>query len=155
MNERNTYHLSELRLVQIARSGEDDQHLHECVFCREQYDALREMLLGAPHEGERDEGSDEQSFRLAAQSDTETDNEQRWRQTWYLEDGALVIRVIEDTRTQHLTGYCIGDPERYPALRIRFSGLQDVFVPDAQGRFDIGSSSIEIEPMRIEIEEGG
>ena len=153
MNELNTYHLSEIRLVQIARSGEDDPHLHECVFCREQYDALRGMLLGAPHERAAESPGGDQSYRLAAQSETDTDEDQRWRQTWYLEDGALVIRVIEDIGEQRLTGFCIGDPGRYGGLRIHFSGLKDVFTPDAQGRFDIGPSSIEIEPMRVEIEE--
>jgi hypothetical protein len=155
MTEQNISHLSELRLVQIARSGEDDPHLYECAFCREQYDALREMLLGAPQEQRAGTHPGDSSFRLAAQSEADTDEDQRWRQTWYLEDGALVIRVIEETEKQRLTGFCIGDPERYAALRIRFSGLQDVFTPDAQGRFDIGPSSIEIEPMRVDIEDRG
>ncbi|MBN1446916.1 MAG: hypothetical protein JXA28_03210 [Bacteroidetes bacterium] len=153
MKQQRTSHLPELRLIQLARSGEDHPHLAECAFCREQYEALREMLLGAPAERGESIPHDDRSFRLAAASEPMTTEVQRWRQTWYLEDGALVLRVLEDRDVQQLIGFCIGDPHRYAHLKIHFSGIARSFTPDAQGRFEIGPSSLEIEPMRVHIEE--
>jgi len=153
MNGRRTSHIPELRLIQLARSGEDHPHLVECAFCREQYEALRTILLGAPVRFDGSQPSKDQPFRLAAQTGQTAREAQRWRQTWYLEDGALVIRVLEDVDTDQLVGFCISDPRRYPRLRIRFSDIPDSFSPDAQGRFIIGPATIEIEPMRVYIEE--
>ncbi len=90
-------------------------------------------------------------FRLAAQGGSEHLEELVWRQTWYLEEGQVVIRVVEDTEEALLLGYVLCNPDRLSTLRIRFSGLEQSFLPDPAGRFVIGPASIDIEPMRVQL----
>ncbi|MDT8323372.1 MAG: hypothetical protein RRA94_04600 [Bacteroidota bacterium] len=147
----NTYgtHISEAELVQLARDGGPHSHCDNCAFCREQLEQLRSMLqASAPSPGANTMPKD---FRLAAQSTPPVSEKIRWRQTWYLEDGVVVLRVVEDCRENQLIGYLLCAEDRLAAMRVRFSGIDTSFVPDAEGRFVIGPSSIAIEPMSVQL----
>jgi len=144
-------HMSEAELVQLARSGGTHPHCDACAFCREQLLQLRDML-GGTGAAEVDESGTPAQFRLAAQSFEQVDSDTRWRQTWYLEDGAVVLRVVEDRRESALDGYLLCAPERLQNMQVRFSGIEECFRPDSEGRFRIGPSSIEIEPMSVLLE---
>jgi hypothetical protein len=150
MNDRRT-HMSEAELVQLARSGGTHPHCDVCAFCREQLAQLRAMRDHVDAAGEAD-GATLMQFRLAAQGAPQVTEDTRWRQTWYLEDGAVVLRVVEDRREQMLTGFLLCAPERLETARVRFSGIAESFRPDSEGRFTIGPSSIDIEPMSVQLE---
>ena len=145
-------HIPEAQLVQLARSGEAHAHLTECVFCREQLEQLRELFGDEQRSIDAQPGSPERKFRLAAQSAPDIADDIVWRQTWYLDDGQIVVRVVEDSREGVLIGYLLADPLPEEGLRVRFSDIDAAFVPDADGRFVIGPASIEIEPMLVLIE---
>ena len=137
--------------MQLARDGRTHPHCDVCAFCREQLEQLRDLMQGRMQGSAEGEGAVRRSFRLAAQSNVGTFEGIRWRQTWYLEDGALLVRVVEDTAEHLLIGYCLCDPARLPGLRLRFSGIDGIFVPDATGRFILGSAGIDVEPMHVMI----
>lgn len=143
-------HIPEPELVQIARDGGNHPHCDDCACCREQLAQIRQMLedVAPPQSAE---GAQAKPFRLAAQGAAPAVEETRWRQTWYLEDGGVVLRVVENHREDLLVGYLLCDSGRLPGLRVRFSGIDEDFLPDAEGRFVIGPSSIEIEPMSVRL----
>jgi hypothetical protein len=145
-------HIPEAELVHYARCGESHPHLKECAFCREQLEQLRELLVDVERVLDGQVGSSPRHFRLAAQSASNAVADIIWRQTWYLDEGRIVIRVVEDSREGVLVGYFLGDRHPGDVVHIRFSDLDRSFSPDAEGRFIIGPSSIEIEPMSAFIE---
>ena len=150
----NGTHLSDMALVVLAASRKSHPHLDSCAYCREQYRTLIEMEefeaeadMKAP-----DAKTEVARYRLAAQSDVQMDADLILRQTWYLDEGRLLLRVFEEDGTR-LIGYVICAPERLAKLRVRFSGIDKSFVPASDGSFVIGSVALPIEPMAVTIEE--
>ena len=144
-------HIPEPELIQLARTGGAHPHCAECAFCSEQLTQLRSMLGQEqfPLPGQRPPPD---RFRLAAQGGAEEIEELIWRQTWYFEEGQIVLRVVEDPEEDVLLGYVLCDPERLSTIRVRFSGLETSFLPDPAGRFVIGPPSIDIEPMTVQLQ---
>lgn len=147
-------HLSDMALVVLAASRKSHPHLDSCAYCREQYTTLIEM---EEFEAEADVKPTQMKaevsrFRLAAQSDVEMDADLILRQTWYLDEGRVLLRVFEEDGTR-LIGYVICAPERLAKLRVRFSGIDKRFVPASDGSFVIGSVSLPVEPMAVTLEE--
>ncbi|MBE0643239.1 MAG: hypothetical protein IH600_04100 [Bacteroidetes bacterium] len=144
-------------LLFFARNGQPSAHLDRCAFCREQFELAVDFLASAPEifqDGEVEAGTEEFSYRsthyrLAAQSTTASAPQYRLRRTWYLNNNAVILRVIEDTQRQQLTGFFIAERSEDQHIRIRFDGIDREFVPDANGVFEIGTSSIDIEPMKV------
>ncbi len=143
-------------LLSLARRGEPSAHMHACSFCREQFALAMDFLSSAgemmqesdavPSEGS---GYRQTAYRLAAQSSAAAVPQYRLRRTWYLNNNAAILRVIEDTLEQQLTGFFIAERSEDQHIRIRFDGIDREFVPDSNGVFEIGTSSIDIEPMKV------
>lgn len=153
----NGSHLTDIALIVLATGRKTHPHLESCTYCREQYDALLEME--ELRYSEKDipgniaaEPSQTNGFRLAAQSDVGTDSDLVLRQTWYLDEGRVLLRVFEE-EANVLVGYVLCAPERLPSLRFRFSGIDNVFIPSKNGSFVIGDPDIPIEPMAVTFEE--
>ncbi len=144
-------------LLTLARQEKPSVHMESCSFCMEQYDLAVDFLTAAPEmlqSGEREEATDDvrhkaMPYRLAAQTANTAIPQYRLRRTWYLDNNAAILRVIEDTVRKSLTGFFIGDHLGAPDIRIRFDGLEQEFVPDINGVFEIGVSEIDIEPMKV------
>ncbi len=144
-------HLSPARLVSLASGRQTHPHLESCAFCREQYDMLAE--LDEQQTVETPSGdSTAIPFRLAAQSFVQEAASQRLRQTWFLENGNVLIRVFEESAHERLVAYVICETDRFAGLRIRFSGIDEVFRPADDGSFIIGGNDIAIEPMTVELD---
>ncbi len=149
-------HLSDIALIVLAARRAPHPHIEACAYCREQYEALiamedlDEAHSNAPRQ-DTDDSVSQRPFRLAAQSNVDMDTEIILRQTWYLDEGRVLLRVFEE-RSHLLIGYVICAPERLSTLRIRFGGLESVFTPGSDGSFLIGSADIPIEPMQVTIE---
>lgn len=155
-------HLSDIALIALAARRGSHPHIEACAWCREQYEALC-ALDDFEHAGSGGDASGDESgadpatigmnrpFRLAAQSDVEMDQALVLRQTWYLDEGRVIVRVFEEEKNS-LVGYVICAPERLAVLRLRFSGLDASFEPGHDGRFLIGGAEIPIEPMSVTIE---
>lgn len=144
-------------LMAMARRRDPSAHLDHCAFCREQYAYALELLdildgnglESFDREGLDGVGPRAASYRLAAQTGEAVAPLFRLRRTWYLQNNAVILRVIEDTVRQRLTGYLISEPDPEHRLRVRFDGLKTEFQPDRNGVFDIGAASIDIEPMNV------
>lgn len=143
-----------MALVVLAASRKSHPHLDSCSYCREQYRALIEMeeFEAEAEDNTSDEGSEVSRYRLAAQSGVEMGVGLVLRQTWYLDEGRVLLRVFEEDSTR-LIGYIICAPERLANLRVRFSGIDESFVPASDGSFVIGSVSLPVEPMAVMLEE--
>lgn len=146
-----------ITLLSMARAGRSSPHMAACSFCREQFElavdllastAVTEEFDGSAQE-KLDPGSLPPSYRLAAQTADALQPQFRLRRTWYLKDNSVILRVIEDTRRQLLTGFFIAEHAEDLRLRIRFDGIEREFHPDDNGVFEIGSASIDIEPMKV------
>ncbi len=138
-------HISLERLVTLALRGETDPHLSKCSFCREQLAFLRDLEDEVQEDGQFEAPG---VFRLAAATHTDSGSLDL-RRTWYLEDDQALVRVFEDRMRHLLIGSLLVDPKLYGVVRLRFSGLDREFIPDKDGRFDIGPSGIDIEPMAV------
>ena len=144
-------------LLTMARRGESSPHLSICSFCREQYEYALELLSTLSATGDAAEARDPKgdpamrpaAYRLAAQTAEAAAPLFRLRRTWYLNNNAVILRVIEDTLRQQLTGFLIAEDERDRPQRIRFDGIEREFLPDRNGVFGIGAASIDIEPMTV------
>lgn len=153
-------HLRIPEIIRLAMKGEYHTHFLDCAFCREQYeDALHlESFLEGVAEIQSADSTAEtppSSYRLAAQSSDDVSNATYVRRTWYLEDGNVILRVMEDTEKQILYGHLVIDPERLATSVVRFSGIDMDFSPDDRGLFDIGSTSMEIERMEVAVSRTG
>lgn len=150
----NGTHLSDMALVVLAASRKSHPHLDSCSYCREQYQALIEMeeFEADAKTNATDARSGDSRYRLAAQSGAEMEAGLVLRQTWYLDEGRVLLRIFEEDGTR-LIGYLICAPERLPNMRVRFSGLDESFVPAADGSFVIGSAALPVEPMAVTLEE--
>ncbi len=153
-------HLSDIALIVLAARRGSHPHIESCAWCREQYEALLAIEDMEQAESETEASGEEASagfagtnrpFRLAAQSSVGMDQDLVLRQTWYLDEGRVIVRVFEENK-EHLVGYVICDPARFAELRLRFSGIDQLFAPAHDGSFRIGSVTIPIEPMAVEIE---
>jgi hypothetical protein len=153
-------HLSDIALIVLAARRGSHPHIESCAWCREQYEALLALEDIAQAEdaaetsGEKAEAGfagTNRPFRLAAQNAVEMDQDLVLRQTWYLDEGSVIVRVFEENK-EYLVGYVICDPARLADLRLRFSGIDQLFTPAHDGSFRIGSATIPIEPMAVEIE---
>jgi len=152
-------HLSDIALIVLAARRGSHPHIEACAWCREQYEALL-ALDDMEHAGSemRTDGEEagagfagtKHPFHLAAQSAAEMDQDLVLRQTWYLDEGRVIVRVFEENK-EYLVGYVICDPARFAELRLRFSGIDQLFTPAHDGSFRIGSATIPIEPMAVEI----
>ncbi len=140
-------------LLSIARRGQPSAHMDACSFCREQYELALDFLSSAGEvmetPGIEDAGHRSVPYRLAAQTTASALPQYRLRRTWYLNNNAAILRVIEDTLEQQLTGFFIAERSEDQKIRIRFDGIDREFVPDSNGVFEIGTSSIDIEPMKV------
>ena len=147
-------HLTDIAIIVLAASGQRHPHFDECAWCREQYDALRDI-----DETERagasplsDAAEPPGAFRLAAQATMdETGERVALRHTWYLEGGRVILRVLEE-HDGRLVGYVVCPPERLATIRIRFSGLDTVFVPDEEGSFVIHETGVAIDAMTVTLD---
>lgn len=138
-------HLPVETLVALSLSGEWDPHVEECAFCREQLEFLRSVERDlAATEGEVSAAP----FRLAAASVPDFPAF-TLRRTWYLSDREAMVRVFEDEKRQILVGSLLMDPRLYGQVRVRFSGIGHDFLPDEQGKFDIGPLELDVEPMTV------
>ena len=154
-------HLDMSELLAAARSGTWTQHLDDCSFCREQYQLAVEFLAFSPdtvqQEDERGQGAAGQAlpgrkgYRLAAQTAQAVSPMFRLRRTWYLDNNARILRVIEDLEEETLTGFFISEHGGKEHVHIRFDGIEQDFSPDHNGVFSIGPASIDIEPMQVSI----
>lgn len=150
-------HHNLITLLAMARLGRPSPHMETCSFCREQYELALDLLSateamheGAQHGAEREEHRMRpSSYRLAAQTADTLIPQFRLRRTWYLKNNAVILRVIEDTQRQLLTGFFIAERFEDQRLRIRFDGIERDFTPDNNGVFEIGAASIDIEPMNV------
>lgn len=153
----NEPHLSDIALIVLAARRAPHPHFENCAWCREQYETLIAMENmeseddAETHSSALNHAATE-SFRLAAQSDIVMDADLVLRQTWYLDEGRVLLRVFEET-PDRLIGYIICAPERLSGLRIHFSGIAQTFIPAVDGSFLIGASNISIEPMSVTLEE--
>lgn len=144
-------------LLSMARYGKPSLHMDSCSFCREQYDLALDFLSSTPEmfrssddAAEPDErGHRSAPYRLAAQTVNAVVPQYRLRRTWYLNNNAAILRVIEDTQRQSLTGFFIAEHLGDHDVRIRFDGIEQEFVPDVNGVFEIGIAGIDIEPMKV------
>ena len=146
-------------LLTLARRGERIPHLDACSFCMEQYQLAVEFLSFSPdtvHEERgsiREEGSgisyERRAYRLAAQTPDSTTPMFRLRRTWYFDNNSKILRVIEDIQRGVLTGFFITERETKRDISLRFDGIDKNFMPDHNGVFEIGSASINIEPMQV------
>lgn len=142
-------------LLTMARQHRPSAHLDECAFCREQYEHALDLLTmfdGAEEDfsiGSEEYPARHFSYQLAAQTGEAPSPLFRLRRTWYLRNNAVILRVIEDTARQRLTGYLIAESNPERPIRVRFDGLEKEFRPDGNGVFEIGASSIDIEPMNV------
>lgn len=146
-------HLSDIALVVLAASRRRHPHIEVCTYCREQYEAL--LAMEEFEDAEADApmaGAPGAAFRLAAQSELETNASLVLRQTWYLDQGNVLLRVFEE-HGKGLIAYVLCAPERLHRLRFFFSGLPGTFAADQEGRFAIGPASIAIEPMAVTFDE--
>lgn len=148
----NGVHLTDIALLVLVASGQTHPHLDECAFCREQYEALIQMdraardTTPAVPDGNAPHGS----FRLAAQAAVDLPREHVvLRHTWYLAGGQVILRVLEE-RDGCLVGYVICEPERLATIRIRFSGIDTVFVPGVDGSFVIGNTAVDAMTVTLE-----
>ncbi|MBR9977906.1 MAG: hypothetical protein KFH87_07440 [Bacteroidetes bacterium] len=94
-------------------------------------------------------GDSSQQYRLAAETGLGTAPLYRLRRTWYLRNSSIILRVIEDTQKQILTGFFIAERPEDQGMHIRFDGIRGEFIPDSNGVFEIGPASIDIEPMSV------
>jgi hypothetical protein len=153
-------HLEIHEILELAMRGTHHDHLDECAFCREEYDNAVELMSfeasALSHSGsDADEPVEwSRQFRLAAQDSDSPATDTHVRRTWYLENGTVVLRVMEDTERGMLYGHLIIDPSRVASISIRFSGIDQEYRPDTSGTFLIGSASIEIEKMDVLLMEG-
>lgn len=145
------------KLLTMARLGQPSEHMESCCFCTEQYELARDFLTSALdilHSSES-EGSQEDlrlhsmPYRLAAQTVNVSVPQYRLRRTWYLDNNAAILRVIEDTQRKSLIGFFIADRHGEHDIRIRFDGIEQDFTPDDNGVFEIGMAAIDIEPMKV------
>ncbi|MCB2206130.1 hypothetical protein KQI65_15415 [bacterium] len=151
-------HLDMKDILTLARRGERTSHLDACSFCREHYQMAVDYLAFSPDmvRGEDQSINDTghqsmygaQTYRLAAQTVETASPMFRLRRTWYFDNNARILRVIEDIPRGILTGFFIGEREDR-ALGIRFDGLDEEYHPDQNGVFEIGSANINIEPMKV------
>jgi hypothetical protein len=151
-------HLEMKDLLTLARKGERSSHLDACFFCREQYQLAVEFLAFSPdtvhgeelsmHMDGQAAGYRRSEYRLAAQTAEAVTPMFRLRRTWYFENNSMILRVIEDLHRGVLTGFFISERSR-EQLRIKFDGLENEYQPDRNGVFEIGSASINIEPMKV------
>ena len=151
-------HLDMKALLAFAMREEIPSHLAECSFCSEQYQLAVDFLSFSPDEVPESDtdaagtaGLSPPAYRLAAQVAAPTSPLFRLRRTWYLDKYGSILRVIEDTRRQVLTGFFISDRKDTERLRIRFDGIDAEFQPDANGVFEIGAAGINIEPMQVTV----
>ncbi|MDX9758460.1 MAG: hypothetical protein RBU27_04785 [Bacteroidota bacterium] len=141
----------------MARAGRSSPHLETCAFCREQFELAVDLLAAMATTPEIDANATENldsgvlppSYRLAAQTTDAQLPQFRLRRTWYLKNNSVILRVIEDTRRQLLTGFFIAEHAEDLQLRVRFDGIEQDFRPDDHGVFEIGAASIDIEPMKV------
>lgn len=151
-------HLDMKELLTLARRGGHSDHLDTCVFCSEQHQLAVEFVQFAP-DRVHGEGTDHDSiasgengrqrYRLAAQSAPMDTPIFRLRRTWYFENNATILRVIEDVPRKMLTGFIISERGAQDIPKIRFDGIDREFLPDVNGVFDIGDAGINIEPMTV------
>jgi len=140
-------HLSMEELMLAALTGASPPHAAACAFCSEQLALVREL---AAFEDGVQETAYEREYRLAAA--TGTDRSQfTLRRTWYLEGSAGLVRVLEDTEHAQLVGYLVAPDARPASVRIRFSGIENEFIPGGDGSFVIGPATIDIESMDVSI----
>jgi len=150
-NEAGGDHVTMERLIDIIREDRHEPHLDHCACCREEYDLLRAMETRIPGESST-APFHTPPYRLAAQSSAEEDfSGFRARRTWYLEGNKTVLRVLEDESNTRLIGYLLREAASAPVF-IRFDGIDGRFEPDADGRFEIGPSSLGIETMTPTLE---
>jgi hypothetical protein len=150
------HHLSLEEIIELAATGGEHPHLAACAFCREQLEAMQ-ALENFDAQTDDEAGSADipvNVYRLAAATPA-TDETIRLRRAWFLENGTVVVRVMEDAGDGTLVGFVLSDPSQHADIRIRFSGLEHVFTPDASGRFVIGPSSIDIESMDANLDPPG
>lgn len=148
-----------ITLLSMARTGRSSPHIDACAFCREQWDLAVDLLASmaalpefdANAVDNPDPGVVSPSYRLAAQTMDSLLPQFRLRRTWYLKNNSVILRVIEDTRRQLLTGFFIAEHPEDLRLRIRFDGIEREFRPDDNGVFEIGAASIDIEPMKVSL----
>lgn len=144
----------------LACRGERPVHVAECAFCREQLDLAKDYLafsekIAQQRMSEMASSDEPQEFvssanyRLAAQTLDIGPVMFRLRRTWYLNNNSVVLRVIEDMQRKVLTGFLISEHEKSAHTRVRFDGIDKEYTPDLNGVFEIGSASIEIEPMNV------
>ena len=152
-------HLEMEEVLALARRGERHPHMDECMFCAEEFAMAIELLdFETDMTSATAAGSDRElpvsvvsAYRLAAQSG-ETGNPMfKLRRTWYFDEDSAILRVIEDTERQTLTGFFISDRKELRSAGIRFEGLEGDFVPDRNGMFRIGPAAIDIEPMKVHL----
>jgi hypothetical protein len=164
MMERNKdmdTHLEMAEILRLAMRGEYNTHFVDCAFCREQYEDALEFEQYQSEEnvttwdGDRQGNGSPQRYRLAAQDSEESPDKTHLRRTWYLESGDVILRVMEDTEQEKLYGHLILDPDRYASVVIRFSGIEQDFLPDSSGLFEIGSSSLAVERMDVTMNQRG
>lgn len=149
-------HLEMKDLLAMARKGERSSHLDACSFCREQYQLAVDFLAFSPDTvhgeengmGQGEEASGYRQYRLAAQTTQSVTPMFKLRRTWYFDNNSMILRVIEDLQRGMLTGFFISERSR-EQLRIKFDGLEQEYQPDRNGVFEIGSASINIEPMKV------
>ena len=149
-------HLEMKSILALAMRGESASHLDVCSFCREQYQLAVEFLSFSPDAIRQEEETGiaitqlaPASWRLAAQSNDISAPLFRLRRTWYFNTDGSILRVIEDTQRQILTGFFISERRPSKDLRIRFDGIDSDFIPDINGVFEIGAATINIEPMQV------
>ncbi len=149
-------HLTIPQLLLLVRRGENPAHANECAFCREQLALARDYLSFVSDDDMTaneipNEVLPHLAYRLAAQTVDLGPVMFRLRRTWYLEDNSIVLRVIEDIQRKVLTGFFISEQVRSARALIRFDGIDRDFIPDLNGVFEIGSASIDIEPMNVTV----
>ncbi len=153
MDTSETRHLDVAELFRLVRIGAAHPHLSVCSFCREQFEEVRELEEFRPESAEPAlappwvSTTARASYRLAAQDQELEKASHHPRRTWYLEDGAVVLRVMEDEQHARIFGHLIISPDRLATVRVRFSGIDKDFTPSADGVFDIGESALGIERM--------
>jgi hypothetical protein len=151
-------HLDMKTLLTLAMRGETSSHFEVCSFCREQYQLAVEFLSFSPDHVQENElasaaaiAKSPPAYRLAAQTSDVVSPMFRLRRTWYFDRYGSILRVIEDTQRQVLTGFFISDRQYSDCLRIRFDGIDEEFRPDVNGVFEIGPAGINIEPMQVTV----
>lgn len=146
-------HLEMHEIFRLAMTGEHHEHLDSCSFCRNEFDDALELLQSEASSASVYQQADQQwsighrQYRLAAQDADLAVADTHVRRTWYLENGSVVLRVMEDPERGILYGHLIVAPERFSTIAIRFSGIEADFHPDQKGIFEIGPAAIEIERM--------